>query len=125
MQFLIEARDLSTIDLELMDELTDFLDEKLPDLEIELKGDSIIIDSGAEVDFSKRKIRFLLRKFVYKQELKGAIKVISGGVDSYILKKRKEVELEGILEEKVDWKYDLVIVLVFEKTTELTLWSFK
>ncbi len=102
MQFLIEARDLSTIDLELMDELTDFLDEKLPDFEIELKGDSIIIDSGAEVDFSKRKIRFLLRKFVYKQELKGAIKVISGGVDSYILKKRKEVELEGILEEKVD-----------------------
>ena len=47
MQFLIEARDLSTIDLELMDELTDFLDEKLPDFEIELKGDSIIIDSGA------------------------------------------------------------------------------
>jgi hypothetical protein len=99
--YTIVAEDLSKKKGEFFEDLVTFLEEKLPRfISIKIEGSDIVVSTDSpERNFSKRKIRQLVRKHLHNVRLKGELKIISGDKDEYIIKKRKGIELE-IEEEK-------------------------
>lgn len=69
-------------------ELADFLGEKLVGVEVEMTGSEIILNYEEEKQFSRSYLRTLLRKFLYKAELK-EFRVIAGKENAFVIKEKK------------------------------------
>lgn len=77
---------------DVINELTEFLKEKTK-AEVETTTDFIILKSE-EKTVSKKHVRLLLRKFIYKVELKEYFRVIGDKENSLIIKEKKTAEEE-------------------------------
>jgi len=73
-------------------ELAEFLKEKTKG-EVETATDSVIIKGEGKI-VSKKHVRLLLRKFIYKVELKDYFKVISSEENALMIKEKKTAEEE-------------------------------
>ena len=78
----------------LVDKLIEFIESKLLKVTIEKDG-SVVLVTGEEGIITKRKLRFLTRKFLYSEGLRPSTKVVSAGGPAYrILHRRIEIEEE-------------------------------
>ncbi len=83
----------------LVDKLVEFIESKLQKVTIEKDG-SVVLVTGEEGILTKRKLRFLTRKFLYSEGLRPSTKVVSAGGPAYrILHRRIEIEEEEEEEE--------------------------
>jgi hypothetical protein len=69
-------------------ELSDFLQEKLVGVEVEMTGSEIILSTEEERKFSRSQLRTLLRKFLHKAELED-FRVIAGKENAFVIKEKK------------------------------------
>jgi len=89
---------------QLVDDLVEYIESKLPKVTVKKDGSAILV-TGEEGIFSKRKLRFLARKFLYSAGLRPNTKVISAGGPAYrILHTGIELEEE---EEELEELEDL------------------
>lgn len=88
----INVSDLKKEGEDVIKELAEFLKEKTK-AEIETATDSVMVKSE-EKTVSKKHVRLLLRKFIYKVELKNYFRVIGGKENSLIIKEKKTAEEE-------------------------------
>jgi len=102
----------------LVDNLVEFIERKLQKVTVEKDG-SVILVTGEEGAFSKRKLRFLTRKFLYSEGLRSSTKVVSAGGPAYrILHRRIEVE-----EEKEEEELEELEVFEEEEPEELEVFE--
>lgn len=84
------------------DNLIEFIERKLQKVTVEKDG-SVILVSGEEGVISKRKLRFLARKFLYSEGLRPSTKVVAAGGPAYrILYRPVELEEEEPAEEELE-----------------------
>ena len=88
----IQTSELRGKNAEKMEDLTEFLKEKV-DAKIDVASNEITINyEEVKERPPKTYVRVLLRKFLHKAELKEQFRVISGKENVFIIKKRKSVE---------------------------------
>ena len=86
----INVSDLRGIDEESIVELKEFLEGRA-DAKIEVTSSEITLKYEEERKKpSKAHLRVLLRKFLHRAQLKEDLRVISGGENVFIIKKKKE-----------------------------------
>ena len=73
---------------ELVNRLAKFLKEKMSDCDVKVEGSTVILSNESGV--VKRKVKFFIKKFLYKNELKEDYKIISDGSDTLIVHKIKK-----------------------------------
>ncbi|MFX1236484.1 MAG: hypothetical protein ACFFAS_02450 [Promethearchaeota archaeon] len=91
---LIEARELGFKNIQLIEDLSRFLAENLPQLTITLNGNDIEIDMPESL--SKRAIKLRIKKYLYKKGINNdfrAISITNPDKSGYIVKEKKTVEL--------------------------------
>jgi len=96
MAYTIVAEDLSKKKGQFFEDLVTFLEERIPRyMSISIEGSDIVVATDSpERKFSKRTLRQLIRKHLHNARLKRELKVIAGERDSYVVKKRKGIELD-------------------------------
>ncbi|MFX0208282.1 MAG: 60S ribosomal protein L22 [Candidatus Hodarchaeota archaeon] len=105
----------------LVDKLIEFIESKLQKVTIEKDG-SVILITGEEDILSKRKLRFLTRKFLYTEGLRSSTKVVSAGGPAYrILQRRIEIEEEEEEEEELELLEEEEELELLEEEEELEL----
>ncbi len=67
---------------QLVDNLIELIEQKLQKVTIEKDG-SLILVSGDEGALTKRKLRFLTRKFLYSEGFRNSTKVVAAGGPAY------------------------------------------
>jgi len=90
----INVKDLSFKSEEHIENLSRFLAEQIPQLEINHEGNEIEVEKP--INLSKRVIRLRLRKFLYKKKLKEDFRAISFNEpdkDGYSIKEKREVQI--------------------------------
>ena len=90
----IDTKELSFKSNQLVEDLSRFLAEALPQLKITLNGSDIEIEMPKKL--SKRAIKLRIKRFLYKKGLNGefrAISLISPEKEGYIVKEKKVLEL--------------------------------
>jgi hypothetical protein len=92
---IIDASELSVVEGESVEELADFLREKVK-AEVDVAGNEITVKSGNEGKpvLKKAYLRVLLRKFLHQTELKEDFRVISAGENIIKIKLRREAKAE-------------------------------
>ncbi len=83
----VNISDLKSEGKDLIEELAEFLNEKT-DAEVKAVTDEILV-KGKEGKVSRKYLRVLLRKFLYKQELTGLFRVIGGRGNSWVVKEKR------------------------------------
>ncbi len=83
----VEFSELRKADGEKVAELTDYLQEKL-DLKPKTVGGAIILEIGDEVTIKRRLVRDILKRFMYKHDLRQKYRVLGNG-ENYTIKKIK------------------------------------
>ncbi len=83
----VDISELKREGSDLIKELVEFLKEKTK-AEVETTTDEILV-RDEEKTVSRTYLRVLLRKFIYKQELKEYFRVISGKENILVIKERK------------------------------------
>ncbi len=69
-------------DGQLVDNLIELIEQKLQKVTIEKDGSNILV-SGDEGELTKRKLRFLTRKFLYSEGFRISTKVVAAGGPAY------------------------------------------
>lgn len=82
----IDVSDLRREDTEKVKEFTDFLEDKLG-VNTKVEGNAITLSGDS---FSKKYLRFLVRKFLYRSGLRERFRMISNG-ESMKIKRRKNI----------------------------------
>ena len=92
---IIDVSELRDVEGEGIKELAEFLEEKIG-AKIDVGSNEITVKTGNEGKAvpSKAYLRVLLRKFLYKAELKGEFRVISSGENVLMIKTRREARSE-------------------------------
>ncbi|MHA1380531.1 MAG: 60S ribosomal protein L22 [Candidatus Helarchaeota archaeon] len=93
-KYKILSEHLIWVDDALVDELITFLEEKLgTDVVISRDKNFILIGTSKDYELSKRAIKVYVKRFLYKFELLDRLRVISGDKDSYIIHKRRGIQV--------------------------------
>ncbi|NVM00843.1 MAG: 60S ribosomal protein L22 [Candidatus Helarchaeota archaeon] len=93
-KYKILSEHLIWVDETLIDELISFLEEKLgSDVVISRDRNFILIGLSKDQDLSKRTLKVYIKRFLHKYELLDRLRVISGDKDSYIIHKRRGIEV--------------------------------
>ncbi|MBM1154401.1 hypothetical protein DRN94_000800 [archaeon] len=85
----VDVSDLVAEKGEALEKLVEFLEERLGS-EVRLDGDTLVV----EAEITKTDLRLLLKKFLYKERLKGDFRVISIP-EGLRVKRRKKYEETG------------------------------
>jgi len=92
--YIVNIRDLSFKSEQIVVDLTRYLAEQLPQIEIIRNG--IELEVHMPEKMSKRVIRHRIRKFLYKKALNEEFRPISlndGNKDGYFVKEKKQIQL--------------------------------
>ncbi|MHA1301905.1 MAG: 60S ribosomal protein L22 [Candidatus Helarchaeota archaeon] len=94
-KYKIEGEHLTWVDDALLNELVSFLEEKLGSDELVISRDKNFVLIGASKDYelSKRLIKVYIKRFLYKFELLDRLRVIAGEEDTYIIHKRRGIQV--------------------------------
>ena len=93
-KIVVEITELRSEDGEKVEDLVKFLKEKVK-AKLDVSAGEITINySVAGKQSSKTYLRVLLKKFLYKAELKEDFRIISGKDNAYIIKKRSKAAEE-------------------------------
>jgi hypothetical protein len=93
-KYKILSEHLIWVDETLIDELISFLEEKLgSNVVISRDKSFILIGISKDYDLSKRTLKVYIKRFLHKYELLDRLRVISGDEDSYIIHKRRGIEV--------------------------------
>jgi hypothetical protein len=85
----VEISELRNFDSDCIEELTDFLKERLESTVVAGKKEvTLEFEEGKEA--SRSRLRLLLRKFIHKAYLEKDFRVISGIENSFVMKEKKE-----------------------------------
>lgn len=85
----VDVSELQSFDRECLKDLTGFLESRL-DGTVVLAKKEVTLEFEEGKEASRSCLRLLLRKFLHREDLKEDFRVISGGEDVFIVKKRKE-----------------------------------
>lgn len=91
---LIDAKELGFKSAQLIEDLSRFLAENLPQLKITLNGNNIDISMPGSL--SKRAVKLRIKKFLHKKGINNdfrAISITNPDKDGYIVKEKKNIEL--------------------------------
>ena len=89
-KYKILAEHLLWVEESLLDELVNFLEEKLR-IVVSHDNKYVLIGLTKGQEFSKRTLKVYIKRFLHKFELLDRLRVISGGKDSYIIHKRRGI----------------------------------
>lgn len=93
-KYKIGCEQLLWINDALIDELISFLEEKLGNnVVITRENKFILLGISKDQELSKRSIKVYIKRFLHKFELLDRLRVITGPGDSYIIHKRKGIEV--------------------------------
>lgn len=85
----VDVSELQSFDDECVKLLSDFLESRLEANVVASKKEvTMEFEEGKEA--SRSFLRLLLRKFLHKEALKEDFRVISGGINSFIVKEKKQ-----------------------------------
>ena len=93
-KYKILSEHLHWVDEGLIDELIGFLEEKFGNEVVITKDEKfILIGLSKDKELSKRLLKVYIKRFLHKFELLDRLRVISGDKDSYIIHKRRGIEV--------------------------------
>ncbi len=93
-KYKILSEHLIWVDETLIDELISFLEEKLgSNVVISRDKNFVLIGLSKDHDLSKRTLKVYIKRFLHKYELLDRLRVISGDEESYIIHKRRGIEV--------------------------------
>jgi hypothetical protein len=87
----IDVSDLRSYEGDNVQGLADFLEKRLGVTVASAKNEVTLEFEEENEAPSRSQLRLLLRKFLHREELKGVLRVVSGGENSFIIKERKQV----------------------------------
>jgi len=85
----VDVSELQSFDDECVKLLSDFLESRL-EANIIASKKEVTMEFGEGKEASRSLLRLLLRKFLHKEDLKEDFRVISGGINSFIVKEKKQ-----------------------------------
>ena len=93
-KYKILSEHLIWVEENLINELISFLEEKLgSNVIISRDKNFILIGLSKTQELSKRTLKVYIKRFLHKYELLDRLRVISGDEDSYIIHKRRGIEV--------------------------------
>lgn len=93
-KYKILSEHLIWVEENLINELISFLEEKLgSSVIISRDKNFILIGLSKSQELSKRTLKVYIKRFLHKYELLDRLRVISGDEDSYIIHKRRGIEV--------------------------------
>ncbi len=92
-KYKILSEHLTWVDDVLVDELISFLEEKIPNVVISREKNFILIGISKDEELSKRKLKVYIKRFLHKFELLDRLRVIASDANSYIIHKRRGIEV--------------------------------
>ncbi|MHA1265679.1 MAG: 60S ribosomal protein L22 [Candidatus Helarchaeota archaeon] len=98
--YVIDADHLTWIEDRLIEELSTFIEEKLPEGTIvDRSGKTVLIgfsEPKVKALINKRKLKLFLKKFLHKFELKEKFRIISTAVEEFKIQKRKGLDFREL-----------------------------
>ncbi|MFX1449876.1 MAG: 60S ribosomal protein L22 [Promethearchaeota archaeon] len=93
-KYKILSEHLIWVEENLINELISFLEEKLgSNVIVSRDKNFILIGLSKSQELSKRTLKVYIKRFLHKYELLDRLRVISGDEDSYIIHKRRGIEV--------------------------------
>ncbi|MHA1650757.1 MAG: 60S ribosomal protein L22 [Candidatus Helarchaeota archaeon] len=88
--YIIDADHLTWVEERLVDELSTFIEEKLPPGAVVDKSGKNVLIGFTEGQINKRTLKVYLKKFLHKFELKEKFRVIATSNEEFKIQKRRE-----------------------------------
>lgn len=94
--FIVDADHLTWVEDRLVDELTTFMEEKLPkNTVVDRSGKTVLVGfTGKKIN--KRQLKLFLKKFLHKFELKEKFRVIATTEEEFKIQKRKGLDFREL-----------------------------
>ena len=88
--YIIDADHLTWVEEGLVDELSTFIEEKLPTGSVVDKSGKNILIGFTQNQLNKRQLKVYLKKFLHKFDLKEKFRIIATTEEEFKIQKRKE-----------------------------------
>ena len=94
--YVIDADHLTWVEDRLVDELSTYIEEKLPSGAIVDRSGKNVLIGFTEVRINKRQLKTFLKKFLHKFDIKEKFRVIATGEEEFKIQKRKGLDFREL-----------------------------